>query len=127
MNEFVEKRHIIAKRYEEELGVMPIKLPWQSPDGYSSYHLYVVRLNLRELVNTHKGIYRALCRRGINVNLHYIPVYLHPYYRRMGFNKGYCLEAERYFADALSIPMYPALSDDDQRRVIDELKSIIKV
>jgi UDP-4-amino-4,6-dideoxy-N-acetyl-beta-L-altrosamine transaminase len=118
LDEFVNKRQRIAKRYDEELAGLPLQTPWQHPDSYSSYHLYPIRLKLGEIEKTQRQVYDAMHVAGINVNLHYIPVYRQPYYEAMGFKAGYCPEGEQYHREALSIPMYPGLTDLEQNKVI---------
>ena len=118
LDELVAKRHAIAKRYDELLADILIVTPWQHSDSYSGYHLYVIRLKLDEINKTQRQVYEALLAAGILVNLHYIPVYRQPYYEALGFNAGYCPEAERYYNQELSIPMYPALTDSEQAKVI---------
>ncbi len=125
LEEFVIKRHAIAKRYDQMLSSLPVVTPWQHPDSYSSYHLYVIRLKIGEINKTHRQVYEALCAAGILVNLHYIPVYCQPYYEKMGFRAGYCPEAERYYSEVISIPMYTGLSDEKQNRVLVELRDVI--
>ena len=118
LDEFVNKRQRIAKRYDEELAGLPLQTPWQHPDSYSSYHLYPIRLKLGEIEKTQRQVYDAMHVAGININLHYIPVYRQPYYEAMGFKAGYCPEGEQYHREALSIPMYPGLTDLEQNKVI---------
>ena len=91
----------------------------------SSFHLYVIRLKLEEISITHREVFERLRQKKILVNLHYIPVYLHPFYQKLGFKKGYCPEAEKYYSEAISIPMYPTLKKKDQDIVINELISIL--
>ncbi len=122
---YVERRHHIAERYDTELADLPIQLPWQSPDSYSSYHLYPIRVNSSATGVTQRQLYDVLKAGGINVNLHYIPVYRQPYYEEMGFKAGYCPEAEAYFKQALSIPIYPTLTVSEQGRVIQVLAETI--
>lgn len=122
---FVEQRHRIAERYDKELVGLPIQLPWQSPDNYSSYHLYPIRVRPDVSGISQRELYDVLQAAGINVNLHYIPVYRQPYYEAMGFNAGYCPEAEAYFRQALSIPMYPTLGDAEQGQVIRTLSEAL--
>ncbi|OIO82818.1 MAG: UDP-4-amino-4,6-dideoxy-N-acetyl-beta-L-altrosamine transaminase [Gallionellaceae bacterium CG1_02_60_948] len=122
LDEFVAKRHAIAKRYEQLLADLPVITPWQHPDGYSGLHLYVIRLKLAEIGKTHRQVFEALRAAGIGVNLHYIPVYRQPYYEDMGFKAGYCPEAERYYAEAISLPMYPNLTEAQQDKVIESLR-----
>ena len=125
LDEIVYKRNEIADRYNKELAEVPLRIPWQHPDTMSSYHLYVIRLDLDKIQKTQPQIHDELIDLGILVNLHYIPVYRQPFYEKMGFKAGYCPEAESYHRDALSIPMYPTLSTEEQDRVIDTLKKVI--
>jgi len=123
---FVAARHALARRYDEMLSDLSLTTPWQARDTYSSYHLYVVRLSLSQIRKTQKEVYRELHARGIMVNLHYIPVYLQPYYQRLGFATGYCPDAERYFKEALSIPLYPGLTFEAQDRTIETLAEVLQ-
>jgi UDP-4-amino-4,6-dideoxy-N-acetyl-beta-L-altrosamine transaminase len=122
LEKFVTKRHAIAKRYSQHLSGLPVLSPWQHPEGYSGYHLYVIRLKLNEINKTQCQIYDELHSVGILANLHYIPVYRQPYYKKFGFKDGYCPEAERYFSEALSIPLYPSLTAEQQDEVLNKLK-----
>lgn len=125
IDEFVGRRHALARRYDELLARMPVRIPWQHPDSYSGLHLYAVRLRLDVIAHSRLEVFNALRAAGIGVNLHYIPVYLQPYYERLGFLAGYCPEAERYYAEAISLPMYPGLSDADQLHVADTLRAAL--
>lgn len=116
--ELVQTRHRIAERYDNELAGLPLQLPWQHPDGYSSYHLYVIQVDQSASGTTQRQVYDVLQAAGINVNLHYIPVYRQPYYEAMGFRAGYCPASERYHKQTLSIPMYPTLTGIEQDKVI---------
>jgi UDP-4-amino-4,6-dideoxy-N-acetyl-beta-L-altrosamine transaminase len=118
---FVAKRHAIANRYDQLLAGLPVTVPWQHPDGYSGLHLYVIRLKLAAIGQTHRQVFESLRASGIGVNLHYIPVHLQPYYEGLGFKAGYCPEAEQYYAEAISLPMYPNLTEAQQDRVVSAL------
>ena len=118
---FVAKRHTIARRYDELLAGLPITTPWQHPDGYSGMHLYVIRLKLNEIRKTHREVFESLREAGIGVNLHYIPVYRQPYYEHLGFKPGHCSEAEHYYGEAISLPMYPGLTEAQQDEVVTAL------
>jgi UDP-4-amino-4,6-dideoxy-N-acetyl-beta-L-altrosamine transaminase len=122
LDEFVSKRHVIAKRYDQLLDGLNVSAPWQHSDGYSGLHLYVVRLKLDQIGKTHRQVFEALREAGIGVNLHYIPVHLQPYYEGLGFKAGHCPEAEQYYAEAISLPMYPNLTETQQDRVIEALR-----
>lgn len=121
LDEFVTKRHAIAKRYDQLLTNLPVITPWQHADSYSGLHLYVIRLKLEKIGKTHHQVFEALRAAGIGVNLHYIPVYRQPYFERLGFKAGHCPEAEQYYSQAISLPMYPGLSEAQQDKVIEAL------
>ncbi|MDP2851900.1 MAG: UDP-4-amino-4,6-dideoxy-N-acetyl-beta-L-altrosamine transaminase [Gallionella sp.] len=121
LDEFVEKRHQIARRYDAALAGLPLQVPWRGSDSHSSYHLYPIRLRRDEIRQTQRQVYDALRTAGIQVNLHYIPVYRQPYYEAMGFEAGYCPQAERYHKETISLPMYPGLSGAEQDHVIAAL------
>jgi UDP-4-amino-4,6-dideoxy-N-acetyl-beta-L-altrosamine transaminase len=125
LDEFVTRRHTIAQRYDRLLAGLPLVTPWQHPDSYSGLHLYVIRLKLAEIRNSHCEVFEALRAAGVGVNLHYLPVYRQPYYERMGFKAGHYPEAERYYAEAMSFPMYPGLTDKQQDRVVSALRAAV--
>ena len=125
LNEFVAKRHSIANRYDELLKNLPIITPFQLKNTFSGLHLYVIRLRLMDIQQSHRGVFEALQAAGIMVNLHYIPVYRQPYYKKLGFKAGYCPEAEHYYSDAISLPMYFGLTIQQQDHVITVLKQVI--
>ena len=127
LDEFVTKRHVIAERYNQLLADLPLITPWQHKDSYSALHLYVIRLNLVEMGKTHRQIFEVLRALDIGVNLHYIPVYHHPYYQSLGFKTDYCLEAEQYYAEAISLPMYPGLTEAQQDLVVRALHEAIEL
>lgn len=125
IDSFVVARHRVANIYNELLKGLPLVLPWQAPETYSSYHLYIIRL-LVDAGISHRDFFERLRASGILVNLHYIPVYKHPYYQKLGFDQKDFPEAERYYAQAVSLPIYATLSDDDVRYIVAEIKSIFK-
>lgn len=125
LDEFVRRRHLIARRYDEVLTGLPLTTPWQHPEGYSSYHLYPVRLKLDEIDRTQRQVYDALRASGILVNLHYIPVYRQPFYEAMGFSPGLCPQAECYYRETISIPMFPSMTDAQQAQVVEALKQAV--
>ena len=125
LDEFVAKRHAIANRYGKMLADLPVITPWQHADSYSGLHLYVIRLKLSEIGKTHREVFEALRAAGIGVNLHYIPAYMQPYYERLGFKAGYCPEAEQYYSEAISLPMYPGLTEVQQAQVISIVTEVV--
>lgn len=118
LNHYVARRHEIASRYDQLLSDLPLTLPWQHPDSYSAYHLYVIRLQLDNIHRTHRQVFEDLRAKDIIVNLHYIPVHTQPYYQAMGFKQGDFPQAERYYREAISIPMYPTLTEAQQDEVV---------
>jgi dTDP-4-amino-4,6-dideoxygalactose transaminase len=121
----VRRRHELARQYDTLLDDFPVIRPWQSPDGYSSFHLYIVRLKPRELKVTHRKVFESMRTQGIGVNLHYIPVHLQPYYETMGFRPGDFPEAERYYAEAMSLPLFPLLQTGDIESIVNSLRQAI--
>ena len=121
LDEFVARRHAIARRYDELLAQMPVTPVVQHPDCYSGLHLYVIRLQLERLRRSHREVFELLRAAGIGVNLHYIPVYLQPYYQRLGFRTGHCPNAEDYYRRAISLPMYAQLDATKQDTVVAAL------
>lgn len=119
---YVARRQALAARYSELLKELPVVTPYQNNDGYSAWHLYVIRLQNR---NKHKSVFAYLRAHDIGVNLHYIPVYHHPYYKAMGFEESYCKEAENYYSEAISLPMYATLSEEDQDAVVSLLNDAL--
>ncbi len=125
LDQFVTKRHEIAKRYDVLFKDEGITTPWQHPDSYSSYHLYPICLQQDQIELSHQLFYRALVAEKILVNLHYIPVYRQPYYEALGFKAGYCPNAENYFKAAMSIPIYSTLTDVEQNEVVSEIRKVL--
>lgn len=127
LDQFVARRHELAKRYDALLNELPVTTPWQHPDSYSGLHLYVIRLQLDKIQSTHQQVFEALRENGIGVNLHYIPVHTQPYYQQMGFKSGDFPEAERYYAEAISLPMFQTMSDEQQDEVVAAIRKAILI
>jgi UDP-4-amino-4,6-dideoxy-N-acetyl-beta-L-altrosamine transaminase len=126
LDEFVSRRRHLAARYNQLLSDFPLVLPWQHPDTESSWHLYVIRLKLDEIGKTHRQVFEELRQARIGVNLHYIPVHTQPYYQNLGFKWGDFPQAEEYYQEAISLPIYYGLSDENQERVIAVIRDIMR-
>ncbi len=127
LDEYVARRHDLSSRYDLLLSKLPVTTPWQHPDSYSGLHLYVIRLDLSKISVSHLTVFERLRELGIGVNLHYIPVYLQPYYQKMGFNPQNYPEAQKYYSEAISIPLYPKMTEVQQDDVVDALKQALEV
>lgn len=122
LDTFVTRRHELARRYNGLLSHLPLTLPWQSPDGYSAFHLYVVRVDGAKTGRSRRQVFDTLRAANIGVNIHYIPVHTQPYYQKMGFTGGMFPEAEGYYAEAISLPMFAGMTEEQQDRVVEVLK-----
>ena len=117
----VARRRQLAARYDEVFANLPLARPWQHPDTRSSWHLYVIRVDAA----LHASAFARLRDAGIGVNLHYIPVPREPYYRDVGFDPANWPEAERYYAEAITLPLYPAMTDDQQEEIVAAVKDVL--
>jgi len=124
LNEFIERRHTLARNYDLLFDGLPLVPPYQRPNARSAWHLYVVRVP-GDGRKTRNEVFARLRDKGILVNVHYIPVHTQPYYLRLGFRLGDFPEAERYYEEAISLPMFVGLSETDQERVAEQLRHIL--
>ncbi len=123
---FLDRRRQIAERYTRELADLPLTLPVGLPDRESAWHLYVVRLNRDALRVGRKQVFAALRAENIGVNVHYIPVYWHPYYRdTLGYRGGLCPIAEAEYDRLLSLPLFPKMTDRDVSDVVEALHKVL--
>ncbi len=117
LNEFIARRRAIVKKYNQAFeGISGLILPKEVADSQSAWHLYVIRVK-----DKHQEVFAALRQAGILVNVHYIPVYWQPYYQNLGYKKGLCLQAEAYYRSAITLPLYPKMSDQEQEFVIERV------
>ncbi len=123
LDQFVSQRHMLANEYNRIIDPMFAFLPWQHPDAYSSFHLYVIQLDLVKLKATQKEIFERFLSHGIIVNLHYMPLYRHPYYRAAGHETTWLEKAETYYSRAITLPLFPGLETEQQRQVVDLMKA----
>lgn len=126
LDEFVAKRRNLVRRYDDLLKDLPLRLPYQNAEAKSSWHLYVVRLDFSNLNMDKKEFFAKMSDAGINLNLHYIPVHLQPYYKKLGFKKGDFPVSEKYYDEVFTIPLYYDLSYEQQEHVVNSLKSLLK-
>ena len=124
LDRFIAKRRELAKRYDEAFaGEKNIITPYQSPYSLSGWHLYIIQV----LNCDRKNVFEKLREQGIGVNVHYIPVYHHPYYRENGFENTVCKNAEELYSHMISLPLYPGLSEEQQDEVINKVKTIVNL
>lgn len=123
LDAFVNRRRELVRRYSEHLSNLPLSLPTERPEIRSSYHLYIVKLEIKK--PTRREVFDALRAADIGVNVHYIPVYRQPYYQALGFDKGYCKDAEAYYSQCITLPLYPDLSIEEQDYVISTLEAVV--
>jgi UDP-4-amino-4,6-dideoxy-N-acetyl-beta-L-altrosamine transaminase len=127
LTDWVARRRQLAKQYQQQLAHLPLILPSFSDLSHSAWHLYVIQLDKRQTALSRRTLFDGLFASGIGVNVHYIPVYWQPYYRQLGFVKGLCPNAEAYYEQAISIPLYAGLSDEAQAQVVASLSSLLSV
>lgn len=123
LDAWVERRHRIADRYDQELSGLPLQRPVRVQDRRSALHLYVVKL---DDASRRREVFEGLREAGIGVNVHYIPVHTQPYYQALGFRHGQFPESEAYYAGAITLPMFSAMADEDQTKVVAALKKLLK-
>ena len=126
LDTYVGLRHRLAKRYEKLLKELPITTPWQHSEGYSAMHLYVIRLRLGEIAKSHREVFEALRQGGIGVNLHYIPVHAQPFYKKSGVAYENLNQAENYYKEAISLPLYPGMTFEEQDSVVLTLRKVLQ-
>lgn len=126
LDSYVARRHELACRYDECLAGLPLTLPWQHPDAYSGLHLYVVRLQLDRVDQSHLEVFEGLREKQIGVNLHYIPIYRQPYYARLGYRADDFPQSEAYYREAISIPMYSGLEEAQQDQIVAAFESLLR-
>jgi len=125
LDNYVARRHVIARRYDQELANLPVILPKQHEDTRSSYHLYPIRICKSDAGKTQRHVYKALLAARVWANIHYIPVHRQPYFEAMGFQAGYCPEAEEFHREAISLPIFPRLTEAEQHYVIEVLNQAL--
>ena len=126
LNSFLTLRHHKANYYIHALGNLPLNFQVIPDHIFSSYHLFVVRFD-KGFPVSQSDAFAYLKRCGIGVNLHYIPVYLQPFYKSLGFEPGYCPNAEDYFKSCASLPLFPSLETYQQDKVIESITNLYQL
>jgi len=114
LEKFVVKRNSLSRRYNELLKDLPVTLPWQHPDCFSACHLYIIRISNKSESFDRLEVFERLRSNGIGVNMHYIPVYRQPYYKKFNYNYDDFPEAENYYLESISLPLFPNLTEQQQ-------------
>ena len=126
LDKFIEKRNLIANEYNDLLKNLPLELPLIAPGYYSAFHIYVIRLNLDMISRSRLEIFEDVLADGIGISLHYIPIHLQPYYQNLGFKEGDFPESEKYYNEAITLPIFVDLSSDQLGKVVHSLRSAIR-
>ena len=125
LDEFVARRRYLVKRYNEKLKDLPLRTPYQDEATNPSWHIYIIRVDFTKVTLIKKEIFARIRDRGIALNLHYIPVHTQPYYQNLGFQKGDFPVSEKYYEEAITLPLYYDLTDEQQDEVIEALKEVL--
>lgn len=126
IDEFIARRREIVKQYNEAFkNLKEILTPFEADFSNSGWHIYVIKVKPELLTVTRKEIFEALQAENIGVNVHYLPVYLHPYYRDLGYKKGLCPNAEELYENMITLPLFPSMTNKDVKDVIDAVGKVI--
>lgn len=127
LDQFKERRRSIVHQYDQAFSQIPeVIVQKEIPQSDTTRHLYILRLNPDRLRCTRREFYDAMAAENICCNVHYIPVYYHPYYEKLGYQKGICPEAEKLYEEMMSIPLYYSMTDQDVQDVVDAVKKVIE-
>lgn len=121
LDDFIAQRQLQAERYSQLLEGLPVKRPMMPTDSKSAWHIYVIELEN----HCRKTVFNQLVEKGVGVNVHYIPIHTHPYYQSLGFKWGDFPQAENYYKMALTLPLFPSLSENEQAFVVRCLKEVL--
>ena len=125
LDAFVARRRELAARYDALLQELPLVTPHVMEGANPSWHIYVVRVAFGQIRKTKQQLFEAMKEQGIMLNLHYIPVHRQPYYEKLGFRQGDFLQSEKYYEEAFTLPLYYDLTNDEQERIVDALRSVL--
>jgi len=127
LDKFIERRREIANIYNEAFkDIEEIEIPIEYDYAKSGYHIYVIKLKLEKLCKTRKEIFMELENNNIGVNVHYVPVYYHPYYKELGYDKGLCKVAEQFYERIITLPLHPSITNEEIKYIISKVKEVIE-
>jgi UDP-4-amino-4,6-dideoxy-N-acetyl-beta-L-altrosamine transaminase len=126
LDQFVSKRHKLQEKYDSLIVDLPIIKPYQGKDSYSALHLYPIQVELDKINKSRKQVFDELRENEIGVNVHYIPIHMQPYYQQLGFKKGDFPNSETYYSRAISIPLFHAMTDSQQNKIVSSLIKIFQ-
>ncbi|MFC4409985.1 UDP-4-amino-4,6-dideoxy-N-acetyl-beta-L-altrosamine transaminase [Chungangia koreensis] len=126
IDKFIDLRKKYVSMYDDAFKeIDEIQTPYQDPNVSSSWHLYIIRLDLEKLSGNRKDIFEGLLQENIGVNVHYIPVHLLPYYAQLGYQRGICPNAEKLYEEIITLPLFPAMTEDDVNDVISAVNKVL--
>lgn len=127
IEQFISRRREIVARYNEAFKeIEGLIIPYEKEDRKSGSHIYIIRFDLEQFTATRREIFDALKAEKIGVNVHYIPVYYHPYYRELGYQRGICPVAEKVYEEMITLPLFPAMTDQDIADVIEAVQKVVQ-
>lgn len=125
LEHYISARHELAARYDESLGELPITKPLKNQENRTSLHLYIIRLKLDQIKKSRRDVVKELLISGIGVNVHYIPLYRHSFYQRMGFCRANFPATEKRYQESVTLPLFAKLSQESQQRVVTALREVL--
>ena len=126
LDEFVARRRALAARYDTLLQGLPVVTPYVMTEAHPSWHIYIIRINHEQIGKTKQQVFEEMKKRGIALNLHYIPVHRQPYYEKLGFHRGDFIQSEKYYEEAFTLPLFYELTDEQQNYIVESLRNVLQ-
>ena len=126
LDEFVARRRALAARYDTLLQGLPVVTPYVMTEAHPSWHIYIIRVHHEQIGKTKQQVFEEMKKRGIALNLHYIPVHRQPYYEKLGFYRGDFLQSEKYYEEAFTLPLFYELTDEQQNYIVESLRNVLQ-
>ena len=126
LDEFVARRRALAARYDTLLQGLPVVTPYVMTEAHPSWHIYIIRINHEQIGKTKQQVFEEMKKRGIALNLHYIPVHCQPYYEKLGFHRGDFIQSEKYYEEAFTLPLFYELTDEQQNYIVESLRNVLQ-